>query len=457
MESPWSVRYCTVSKCSGSTGIHHGSYAIVTVEYGNFYENVVHPERAVLYGWRSGLVVRFCILRNNTRDIFLHDSLAQAFLIQDCVFSSPVSDFPAGYTETDSTRNAFGTSTASIAIAHLATGYCETPLFSVTTALTPTCHFLIGVYRSATVIGQSYCVVIRNALFERTRTNGTGGAVCLDSASAPLFVQLATFLECHADQDGGAIHLASDCAIDDSCFIGTTAAGRGSALKLDAFVEASAIRHSLFANCGDIDTGVGCDATVYVSEDHSIEFSLLNFSDCCYQTTLTGRGRGFVCYFPHDVARPWSFRYSTVVRCRGATGLHHSYYADVTVEYCNFYDNVAHSNLGVLYAWKSGMIVKLSVFNGNSGDVVLELDAARRFQIVDCVFAAALPDGCFDESSAGNAFGVTTPSLPLSNLPSQACRDWAASTSYFTGPGCARRTGRSVFLATGFYLVLLTL
>jgi hypothetical protein len=450
----------------GNRSIHHTLEAVGIIEYCNLYENIADAGRAVLYGWRSGILVRFCIFRDNTRDIFLHDKTAHAFSIQDCVFSSPVSDFPAGWTEADSAGNHFGTRTASIEIDHLATGHCETPLPAPTAAPTattsPTCRVLFGSFNARTwVVDEASCVLLRDCFFDRTQATEDAGAVGVASTSGPLLVQSSTFFECHAGRNGGAIHLLTfHFTIEDSCFIGTTAGGSASVLQIERPSEASAIRNSLFADCGA--AGDESDVTIYMGTDQepdqSFDFYLLHFSDCCYQTTDLERGRGYVFYAGYDRTNPWHFRYSTVVRCEGSTGIHHNYEAYGTIEYCNFYANVAHADRSVLYGWQSGMIVAFSVFNGNNIDVIMHNSSpVRRFEFIGCVFSAAsLPDGCFDGSTWGNAFGVETPSLPLPNLRLDACHGEIrrSPSAPFTLTGYRPRNRRSMLISTGFFMLL---
>jgi hypothetical protein len=130
----------------------------------------------------------------------------------------------------------------------------------------------------------------------------------------------------------------------------------------------------------------------------------------------------------------------------------------VTVEYCNFYDNDAHADLGVLYGWQTGIIVKLCVFGGNSRDVVMDYpNPARRFEFIGCAFAAeSLPADCFEGSTWGNAFGAVTASLPLKNLPLHACQAKIVVTQsaspYFTRPGFRPRTRNSPLVASIFFM-----
>jgi hypothetical protein len=111
-----------------------------------------------------------------------------------------------------------------------------------------------------------------------------------------------------------------------------------------------------------------------------------------------------------------------------------------------------------LYGWESGIIVKMSVFCGNTRDFLMDVvTPVHTFEFIGCVFSAAsLPDGSFEGATAGNLFGVLTESLPLQHLSSQACqpkitRSESASLQ-FTPPLYEPPNRRSGFVATGLFL-----
>jgi hypothetical protein len=120
----------------------------------------------------------------------------------------------------------------------------------------------------------------------------------------------------------------------------------------------------------------------------------------------------------------WSLRYSSVLNCSGADGIHHGTYYVGTVEYCNFFGNTAHSSIGFLHGYQAGFLIRFCIFEATNGlDIYLySIQADKAFVVLNCVFSAfSLGNAGYYSSTSGNSFGVTTASLNLANLAAQVC------------------------------------
>jgi hypothetical protein len=145
-EDAWAVRYCTVVDCSGADAIHSSGNADGTVEYCNFFGNSVHSDRGVLYAYKRGYVVRFCVFNGDAREIYSDPEYSPVFEVIGCLFSS--ASFPEGNFSAETWGNSFGVSGYSLSLSHVASHDCPAKV-TKTPSLTPTGRFLASATMSA--------------------------------------------------------------------------------------------------------------------------------------------------------------------------------------------------------------------------------------------------------------------------------------------------------------------
>jgi hypothetical protein len=426
--TPWSFRFGTVLKCSGSSGIHHNELSSGTVESCNFYDNVARNDLGIIACQKAGVAVRDCIFERNSREIFLYSG-ASRFSVNGCVFSSPLGSLPSAYFDDSSSGNFFGTTTASHAILHVHREYCATSTPTATPAPTPTpsrtCQSYMGVHAAAISLKDTLtCVLITDSFFGDITGTSSRGAVTLDTNAGPLFAHFDTFLRCTApggNSGGGAIYVTdSDLEVDECCFVETEADSHGNAIFTDGKGTVNRIHNSNFGNCGT--SSSASDASICFWWALTITFDLLNFSDCKLMSTDSAKGLGILFYAQDQGQYAWAVRYCTVLQCSGADAIHSSGIVEGIVEYCNFYSNSV--SRAVLYGYKGAFTARSCIFKGSARDFFLDTSSTTIFQIIACVFAAAsFPnDGNFRADLSGNRLNTETASLDIPVLSSQDCR-----------------------------------
>jgi hypothetical protein len=425
-DQPWSFRYGTVLKCSGSSGIHDASTVVGTVECCNFYDNTARSDWAVLSSWGTGMSVQNCIFKGNNKDIMLSGTgTGTKFVLTGCVFwgleSSISSDYIDGLSSTD---NWFEITTASHTLLHLDTHYCPA------SAPSPTCYAVKAPFSSRIEVPQSSsCVVVEDCVFMSLSGSSSGGAGYFGTSISYVDVFGSTFADVRCSYRGGALYFESDshevgcCFIDVSAGEVTDSCGHALASNLDQ--STFDVNSSSFVECGSqtsLTAGVLC-----VDKDTHFYFTSLNFSECRLSADLADGGAaiGFIFYDFINRYNPWYLRYCTVLKCSGSTGIHHSDSGDGTVEYCNFYGNVARADRGVLFTFSHGLNVQYCVFEGNSREIFMATVGSVKFSMIGCVLSSpegSIPSAYFDGASSGNVFGMTTASYVITHSVPAECR-----------------------------------
>jgi hypothetical protein len=412
---PWFFRYSTVLKCSGFTGVHHREASAGTVEYCNFYANAAHADRGLLFSHATGMVVKYCIFDASGPEVYLDKGATVSFSMIGCVFSS--TSLPASYVDTLS-GNTFGENTASYPLLHLETFYCPA------TTPTPACvHFSGAFKRRLTVPDHSYCVILQDCLLSGIRSSSDGGGAYFGAGVSYVTISTSTFRQVSTSVWGGALFSRSAfLQIDACCFHNTSSDSAIHVLECDGAGTTVNVTGSSFVKCGSsVATAAG--GTIRFSTDITFSIGSSNFSDCQYPCEgATGdQGAGFVFWRTGGGVLPWSFRFNTVLKCSGVTGLHYNADAVGIVEYCNFYDNLARGDRGVLFSYQCGMDVRSCVFNGNSRE--LWLNGGSKFSLTGCVLSSPLgslnPDHFTD--SGQNLFATTTASHTIAHLATGDC------------------------------------
>jgi hypothetical protein len=179
----WTFSYCTVVNCVGLSGIWSRCESLCGVTYCNFYDNSVPAMSGVIACERIGVLVRWCVFKNNTHDIFLERlSDESRFQIMNCVFSGQLPD-ESYYLAT--VNNVFHSETATRYIDHLDTGYCPAAQVETQTVLpTPGPDNRSGGSKSAIspvligvivgVVAVFAAVVIGIVICRRNRAESTG-------------------------------------------------------------------------------------------------------------------------------------------------------------------------------------------------------------------------------------------------------------------------------------------
>jgi hypothetical protein len=238
-----------------------------------------------------------------------------------------------------------------------------------------------------------------------------------------------------ASINGGGIYCQSHALeIDGCCFndVSTTGVSAlGHVLHSDRDNSTLTMASSSLVDCGD--EASSARGTLFIDKNPAFSLVYLNFSGCQLPSNAASGDDaiGFIFWAYVHSRHPWYLRYCTVVDCSGSSGIHHTSSSVGTIEYCNFYDNVARSDRAVLSTWGSGQILRFCIFDGNSREMMLS-GGGRKFSMTDCVLscpAGSLPSDYFDDLSSGNFFGTTTESLAITPLETENCRTpWPAKT-----------------------------
>jgi hypothetical protein len=219
----WLLRYSTVVKCCGSSGIHQNQVAVGTVESCNFHNNTARNNRAVLSTWSSGMIVRGCVFEGNNHDIYKENNGMVLFVITGCVFSSQESVILSSWTDPVSTDNHFSENTPSLALPYLLhTHYCPTSTPTATPAATGV-RFSGPYFQRIVIPGDArMCLHMEDCRFGHLEGDD-GGAVFIHNDAGSLFVR--TFVDCESTGwGGGALHIGSKQVEIESCCLRETRA-----------------------------------------------------------------------------------------------------------------------------------------------------------------------------------------------------------------------------------------
>jgi hypothetical protein len=307
------------------------------------------------------------------------------------------------------------------------------------------------------------CSIVQDCLFSGLTHTENGAAAWL-GGSGPVFVTGTTLVNCHTTRRGGGLYFETGSVqIESCCFRDLTVDDLGTAIAINYEHANLNLSVSSLVKCGK-PTSRG-RATIFVDTDQWFAFSALNFSSCNLPGSTNEDGLGFVLWCYISKGDPWSFRYCSVYKCSGATGFHHNYDAIATVEYCNFYENVAHPSRALFSCYQTGMIVRFCIFRDNTRDLMLHEDRRHPFVIQDCVFSS--PDSVIandwwtDADSTRNLFGSYTASIAITHLANAYCEihipdatPIASPSFYFTMPAYPLRTHRSMLISTACFLWL---
>jgi hypothetical protein len=173
------------------------------------------------------------------------------------------------------------------------------------------------------------------------------------------------------------------------------------------------------------------EGTIYIFRNLMPVFFLMNFTECSLTLDNADRGIGVLARFMDKLDYEWTFRYCTVLRCIGSTGIHHGINKVGTVESCNFYHNIPHSERGFLYSRRGGFRIANCVFNNQTGrDIFLYEPSDSRFVLVNCVFSSdLLPAVYFSGATSGNIFNSVTGSIRIEHFNTMYCPTASPSQS----------------------------
>jgi hypothetical protein len=253
--------------------------------------------------------------------------------------------------------------------------------------------------------------------------NVDGGALHTEYSGCSLFVSRSTFLRIEGFPTRYGVIIctsASLCEIDSCCFReGQVDYGYGLVLALRGGESGSRanITNSNSVSCGNPSVSL-CGGTIFVETGYTVEYSVLNFTECKYQQNAYQWGTGVAFYHQADTGS-WTFEYCTVLKCVGSGVIYSGTATRCHVGYCNFYDNdVDYSHL---YTTSTGMEVASCIFNGNPPYIKIASVGYELFEITNFVFSKSLPDSAYWESNDANYAGITTASRAVVHFHTGNC------------------------------------
>jgi hypothetical protein len=201
---------------------------------------------------------------------------------------------------------------------------------------TATCYYYSDEIPGRIVIpDSSSCAFVVDCFFGRVKGSGEGGFAYFGASVSYVFVIRCTVHDVDNFHDGGALLCRSDSLeIDECCFNNVYVTwGSGHVLCSRAPNSTLNVNSSSFVDCGDNSSRSG---VLFIADPTSFDLTSLNFSECQLSLDSTDTGVGFVFIAGDNFQGDWSFRYCTVLKSSGASGLQHNGDGLGKVAYCNF-------------------------------------------------------------------------------------------------------------------------
>jgi hypothetical protein len=433
-KATFEASFLTVLNCSGETIIHHNDGPLIpTIEYSNFYSNLVvpHPQgtTSVLYANNYSMTVRYCIFKDNeARDLAIGKRVVKKFIVENCVFSG---SFPQSSYVDLGTGNVETSTTASFPLPFEDVAVCfaspcrtisSTPLATLSLSPTPNCEIREHLcFATRFAIPSNWrCCVFRTVHFvDLHGSSGSryGGALyCWGRDGVEL--DDCTFLDCSiigesAAAFGGAVflyELTGTVSISGCCACECVANHAQSFYLDSSSTSCHTINASIFVLCGTgpLSSVVADGGLDLIRMDALL--TNLNFTRD-YATFATA----MACL---HTPKMFAASYVTISNCTGSTIVHKNEGPWLmTIEFSNFYWNAVLQGTGgnaVLFGNNYSMTVRYCIFNDNNGsDIRIGGTIIDKFVVENCVFSAAFPNSAYVSFGEGNTETSTTASFPL--------------------------------------------